>query len=178
MAFSGYKNQRRRTGTRLERGRGENKQTFIPLFLLKETEEATSSGGRKQLAHQSSITSPFPCLHRGSNTGNTTRRKNRNCTEGSKFSAPVSSLRNRGVRASRSWGTNAWRKAILWLYKQEKATEKEEKLRRNMKKRGQNRWTRRTNTDGRGRAGKTTSRGTNRNKKEEDDRTRKAKTEE
>ena len=143
MAFSGYKNQRRRTGkggekwhnrkaTRETQNRGKNRKklSFLCFFSKKQRRprrEATSSGGRKQLAHQSSITSPFPCLQRGSNTGNTTRRKNRNCTEGSKFSAPVSSLRNRGVRASRSWGTNAWRKAILWLYKQEKATEKKRK---------------------------------------------------
>jgi len=142
MAFSGYKNQRRRTGKggenditekpleKQNRGKNRKKLSFLCFFSKKQRRprrEATSSGGRKQLAHQSSITSPFPCLQRGSNTGNTTRRKNRNCTEGSKFSAPVSSLRNRGVRASRSWGTNAWRKAILWLYKQEKATEKKRK---------------------------------------------------
>jgi hypothetical protein len=48
MAFSGYKNQRRRTGTRLERGRGENKQTFIPLFLLKETEEVKEKSNKQE----------------------------------------------------------------------------------------------------------------------------------
>ncbi|KAJ6893610.1 hypothetical protein NC652_027606 [Populus alba x Populus x berolinensis] len=79
--------------------------SFLYFFSKKQRRpwrETTSSGGRKQLAHQSSIMSPFLCFQRGSNTGNTTRRKNRNCLEGGKFSAPVSSHRNRGVRASRS----------------------------------------------------------------------------
>jgi hypothetical protein len=109
---TGKKNQRKKVGITenpLEKhrtwGRIEKKLSFLCFFSKKQRRprrETTSSGGRKQLAHQSSITFPFLCFQRGSNTGNTTRHKNRNCTEGSKFSAPVSSHRNRGVRASRS----------------------------------------------------------------------------
>jgi hypothetical protein len=60
LAFSGYKakeDERAEGGGKdgitekpLEKhGTGEKnrKKTFVPLFLLKETEEATSSGGRK-----------------------------------------------------------------------------------------------------------------------------------
>jgi len=57
MTFSGYKNQRTRTGTGVEESQNQGrleKKTFIPLFLLKETEKAKEEG------HQSFITFSFP----------------------------------------------------------------------------------------------------------------------
>jgi len=54
---------------------------LFPCFFSKKQRrprrKATSSGGRKQLADQSSITSPFPCFQRGSNTENKNINKQR-----------------------------------------------------------------------------------------------------
>jgi hypothetical protein len=70
MAFSGYKNQRRRTGK--VGGRREGKKMVVPLFLLKETEEATERDHEQWRKKAASPPSRFCffCCQRGVNTGN------------------------------------------------------------------------------------------------------------
>jgi hypothetical protein len=69
-------------GERSEPTRGKTQETrrekksrlIVPLFLLKETEEATEKGHeqrrKKATSRPASITSSFPCFQRGSNTEN------------------------------------------------------------------------------------------------------------
>jgi len=69
MAFSGYKNQRRRTG---KVGEKRREKTVVPLFLLKETEEATERDHEQWRKKAASPPSRFCffCCQRGVNTGN------------------------------------------------------------------------------------------------------------
>jgi len=115
--FSGYKSQRTKAHKGTEgklRGEGirEKKNTIERRTEPRGDTKKPGSGDKK--SHEQERRNQRTELYRGE-----------------QIFAPVSSQRNRGVRASQ----NTWRKATLWLYKPDKAKKKKGGKRKNRKHR-------------------------------------------